>query len=82
MGTPHLWNQGPPSDRNFDPHIMIQPNGLFGLPPAFMLLFLSAYMTMKMEVICSSEKSVDFQRTTRRYIPVDSTRLVRLILAK
>jgi hypothetical protein len=26
-----------------------------------------------MEEICSSETSVDFQRTTRRYIPEDST---------
>jgi hypothetical protein len=26
-----------------------------------------------MEAICSSETSVDFQRTTRRYIPEDST---------
>jgi hypothetical protein len=26
-----------------------------------------------MEAICSSEKSADFQRTTRRYIPQDST---------
>jgi hypothetical protein len=25
-----------------------------------------------MEVICSSETSIDFQRTTRRYIPQDS----------
>jgi hypothetical protein len=29
--------------------------------------------TLKMEVICSSEKSVDSQRATRRYIPEDST---------
>jgi hypothetical protein len=28
---------------------------------------------MKMETACSSETSVDFQRTTRRYIPEDST---------
>jgi hypothetical protein len=26
-----------------------------------------------MEAICSSEKSVDFQRTTRHYIPGDRT---------
>jgi hypothetical protein len=26
-----------------------------------------------MEAICSSETSVDFQRTTRRYIPENST---------
>jgi hypothetical protein len=31
-----------------------------------------AYSTLKMETICSSETSVDFQRTTWRYIPEDS----------
>jgi hypothetical protein len=29
--------------------------------------------TLKMDAICSSETSVDFHRTTRRYIPEDST---------
>jgi hypothetical protein len=34
----------------------------------------SAYSsTLKLEAICSSETSVDFQRTTRRYIPKDRT---------
>jgi hypothetical protein len=34
----------------------------------------SAYSwTLKMEAICSSEISVGFQRTTRRYIPEDNT---------
>jgi hypothetical protein len=28
---------------------------------------------LQMEAICSSEKLVDFQRTTRRYIPEDNT---------
>jgi hypothetical protein len=38
------------------------------LPPAFRLLSCSAYSsTLKMEAICSSETSVDIQRTTRRY---------------
>jgi hypothetical protein len=33
------------------------------------LVSCSAYsLTMKVEAICSSETSVDFQRTTRRYI--------------
>jgi hypothetical protein len=32
-----------------------------------------AYSTLKMEAICSSETSIDFQRTTRRYIPEDRT---------
>jgi hypothetical protein len=38
------------------------------------LVSCSAYFsTLKMEAIYSSETSVDFQRTTRRYIPEDST---------
>jgi hypothetical protein len=32
----------------------------------------SAYSTLKMDAISSSETSVDFQRTTQRYIPEDS----------
>jgi hypothetical protein len=44
------------------------------LPPAFTLLSCSAYSsTMKMEAMCSSETSVDFQRAIRRYIPKDRT---------
>jgi hypothetical protein len=31
------------------------------------------FSTLKMEAICSSETSVDIQRTTRRYIPEDDT---------
>jgi hypothetical protein len=38
-----------------------------------MLVSCSAYSTLKMEATCCSETSVDFQRTTRRYIPEDST---------
>jgi hypothetical protein len=37
------------------------------------------FSILKMEAICSSEKSVDTQRTTRHYIPEDST-LLKLIL--
>jgi hypothetical protein len=33
----------------------------------------SAYSQLKMEAVSSCESSVDFQRTTRRYIPEDST---------
>jgi hypothetical protein len=34
----------------------------------------SAYsLTLKMEATCFSEMSVDFPRTTQRYIPEDST---------
>jgi hypothetical protein len=39
-----------------------------GLPPAFMLVSCSAYSTLKMESVCSSETTVYFQRATRRYI--------------
>jgi hypothetical protein len=38
------------------------------------LVSCSAYfLNLKMEAICSSETSVDFQRATRNYIPEDST---------
>jgi hypothetical protein len=40
----------------------------------FMIVSCLAYSsTLKMEARCSSETSVDFQRTTRRYIPEDGT---------
>jgi hypothetical protein len=40
----------------------------------FMLVSCLAYSSiMKMEAKCSSETSVDFQRTTRRYITEDIT---------
>jgi hypothetical protein len=35
--------------------------------------FLSYSATLKMEAICSSETSVEFQRTTQRYIPEERT---------
>jgi hypothetical protein len=39
-----------------------------------MLVSCLAYSaTLKIEAICSSERSVDFQRTARRYIPEDRT---------
>jgi hypothetical protein len=44
------------------------------LPPAFTLVSCSVWSsTLKMETIYSSDTSVDFQRTTRRYIPENST---------
>jgi hypothetical protein len=44
------------------------------LTHAFTLISCSAYSsTLKMEAICSSETSVEFQRITQRYIPEDST---------
>jgi hypothetical protein len=53
MKSSILWNITPPC-----------------LSPAFTLVSCLAYSsTLKMEVTCSSETSVDFQLTTRRYIP-------------
>jgi hypothetical protein len=47
---------------------------LFCLPLAFTLVSCSAYSsTMKIEATCFSETSVDFQWTTRHYIPVNRT---------
>jgi hypothetical protein len=44
------------------------------LPPAFTLVFAQLILsTLQMEAICSSETSVDTQRTTRHYIPEDGT---------
>jgi hypothetical protein len=49
------------------------------LPPAITLISGSAYLsTLKMEEICSSETSVDFQQTIRRYIPEEDTLLIPL----
>jgi hypothetical protein len=44
-----------------------------GLPPAFTLVSCSAYLTLKMEVKCSSKTPLDCQWTTWCYIPEDST---------
>jgi hypothetical protein len=47
---------------------------MIGLPPAFMLVSCSAYSsTLKMEAICSSYTSVDFQWAAWYYIREDST---------
>jgi hypothetical protein len=47
---------------------------MIGLPPAFMLVSCSAYSSvLKMEAICSSYTSVDFQWATWYYIPEDTT---------
>jgi hypothetical protein len=44
------------------------------LTPAFTLVSFPAYSsTLKKEAMCSSETMVDFQWTTRRYIPEDKT---------
>jgi hypothetical protein len=46
---------------------------LVTLPPIFALVSCPAYSSaLKVEAMCSSETSVDFQRTARHYIPEDS----------
>jgi hypothetical protein len=42
-------------------------------PSAFTLVSCSAFSNLKMEAVCSSEMSVDFQRITWRYISKEST---------
>jgi hypothetical protein len=51
--------------------VVMRYNTLYSVEsqPAFTLECYSAYWTLKIEAIYSSEKSVDFQRTTRRHIP-------------
>jgi hypothetical protein len=53
---------------------MLQRPQMIGLLSAFVVLSCSAYSsTLKMEAICSSNASVDFQRSTWCYIPEDNT---------
>jgi hypothetical protein len=40
---------------------------------------LAYFSTLKIEAIFSSKTSIDFQQTTRRYIPEDRTLLVLLL---
>jgi hypothetical protein len=61
------WNISPPSSET-------TVKAELCLSPAFTLVSCSAYSSiLKMEAISSTEMSVDFQRTARRYIPEDST---------
>jgi hypothetical protein len=54
--------------------LVLSENWLLCLLPAFTQFLCSAFSsTMKLEATCSSEMSVDFQRTTRRYIAEDRT---------
>jgi hypothetical protein len=70
--------QPPVTSSVLGPNILLNtsfPNTLrlLCVPPAFTLVSCAANsLTLKMGAICSSEMSVDFQRTTRRYIPKDS----------
>jgi hypothetical protein len=61
----------------FPIEFVLSANEFLCLSPAFTLASCLAYSsTLKMEATCLSETSVDFQRTTRRYIPED-----RILLA-
>jgi hypothetical protein len=52
----------------------ISAGPLFFLSHAFTLVSCLVYHSvLKMEATCSSETSVDFQRTTRRNVPEDRT---------
>jgi hypothetical protein len=58
----------------YRPHLQGRIIPAVSLPPAFTLVSCFAcYSTLNMQSTCSSEKSVDFQRTKRRYIPEDRT---------
>jgi hypothetical protein len=46
------------------------------LTASYRFLSLAHSSTLKMEATCSSEMSVDFQRTTSHHIPEDRTLLV------
>jgi hypothetical protein len=53
---------------------MLPSSGCASYLPACLLVFAELISsTLKIEVICFSETSVNFQRTTRRYIPEDGT---------
>jgi hypothetical protein len=53
-------------------HLLVCCTQKFGLPPACWFAEPN-FSTLKMEAICSSETSVETQRTTRRHIPEDDT---------
>jgi hypothetical protein len=73
-GAPSTWFQ------SYIIQIFQPADWLFSLPPAFVLVSCSAYLTLKMEVICSSKALNDFQQTTRPYIPEYSTRHSKAVL--
>jgi hypothetical protein len=61
----NIWNKRP---------LSLKQTVRLSLPLVFTLVSCSPYSsTVKMKAICSPETSVDFQRTTRRCIPEDST---------
>jgi hypothetical protein len=81
-----------PVFRDITRYIQLKVNRRFGgtwrlhlqvmLATYIMLVSCLAYFTMNMEESCSSEMSVDFQRTTLRYIQEDRTLLQVYFLEK
>jgi hypothetical protein len=55
------WQAEQSAGRNFGLYRKPEGNGIVELSSCW-------YLALKMEAICSTETSVDFQRTTRRYI--------------
>jgi hypothetical protein len=77
-GTYHLHLQGRRISRATHQHESRWQGERLCLPLAFTLVSCSAFsLTLKMEAICSSELSIDFQWTALCYIPEDSTLLVK-----
>jgi hypothetical protein len=68
--TEEKWRNGTP----FPSCFLYNPKFRLTDCSAFMLVSWSAYFSsLKMEAICVTETSVDFQPTTQRYIPEDDT---------
>jgi hypothetical protein len=53
------------------PFVIMRPHSFYLLACWFLAELICS--TLKVEAICSSETSVDTQRTTRRHIPEDDT---------
>jgi hypothetical protein len=72
---PTFWrNISPPSSWWNKPSnlpLWKQVANYLGMPPTFMLVSCSAYSTLKLEAMCSSETLVGFLRTAWYYIPED-----------
>jgi hypothetical protein len=60
------------SSLSFPVQSKVSESQLLSLPPAFTLVSFSTYSeTLKMEAMCSSKMSLDFQWTIQRYISGD-----------
>jgi hypothetical protein len=75
---PWIWRRYVPPKRRLNLNglhgVISQKMILFCLPPACLVVFAKLISsTLKMEAICSSEASIETQRTTRHHIPEDGT---------